>query len=56
MPDKAREDFDVKILPPRKAKGRYRKGEGFNRGLRAQRRPVRGDRLCWSEETIWLRT
>jgi hypothetical protein len=36
----ARKKFTVTVLPPCKAKGRYRKGEGFNRGVRVVRKPT----------------
>ena len=49
-----REGCDVTILPPRSAKGRYRKGEGFNKGLRANRTPIMGDAAFVNEAAIWL--
>ena len=42
---KLRKNYDVMILPPRVAKGRYPKGQGFNRGLTVPARIIRGDRL-----------
>lgn len=52
---KLRKNYDVIALAPRKAKGRYRKGQGLNRGLRVQRKPIMGDTIIHSEAAIWLR-
>jgi hypothetical protein len=52
---KARKNYTVTVLNPVKAKGRYRKGEGLNKGLRVKgRNPIRGDRLFHNEDAIWL--
>lgn len=52
---KRRENYVVEVLAPRAAKGRYRKGEGLNKGLRIKgRSPIRGDRLFHNEDAIWL--
>jgi len=49
-------NYDVIALPDRMAKGRYPKGQGFNKRTRIKgRKPVMGDRLSHSEDTIWLR-
>ena len=51
-----RKNYDVMVLRDAKAKGRFRKGEGFNRGPKVRRRPIRGDVIFTdSEELIWLR-
>lgn len=53
-----RKHFDVKVLPDRKAKGRYPKGQGFNKRTRTkQRRPMYVPPLHedGAENIIWLR-
>ena len=52
---KQRKNFDVNLLPPRSAKGRYRKGEGFNKGPHVHRTPIMGDALMTTEAAVWLR-
>lgn len=42
---KARKNYVTVTLTPRSAKGRYPKGQGFNRGLTVPSRVVRGDRI-----------
>lgn len=52
---KKRENYHVTILNPCKAKGRYRKGEGLNKGNRTKdRQPIMGDRMFHNEDAIWL--
>ena len=48
-------NYDVIVLRDAKAKGQYRKGEGFRRGPRVQRKPIMGDALMHNEDVIWLR-
>lgn len=51
-----RKNYDVVLLPDAKARGRYPKGSGFNKRTRIKgRKPVMGDRLSHTEDTIWLR-
>lgn len=53
---KHRKNYDVVVLNDAKAKGRYPKGQGFNKVTRIKgRKPVMGDRLIHSEDAIWLR-
>jgi len=53
---KLRKNYDVMVLRDAKAKGRYRKGEGFRRGPKVRRHPIMGDIVFTnSEELIWLR-
>lgn len=50
-----RKNYDVIVLPDRMAKGRYPKGQGFNKAPRATRKPVMGDRLIHADDALWLR-
>lgn len=52
---KLRKNYKVTVLASRKAKGQYRKGEGFNKSLHVDRTPVMGDAITTTERAIWLR-
>lgn len=54
---KMRKNYDVTVLPERKAKGRYPKGQGFNKRTRIKgRKPIMGDAIRLdNEDVIWLR-
>lgn len=51
-----RKNYDVVVLAPRKAKGRYPKGQGLNKRTRIKgRKPIMGDRMVHSDDVFWLR-
>jgi len=52
---KKRENYVVTVLNPVKAKGRYPKGQGLNKGNRIKgRSPIRGDRMFTNPDAVWL--
>ena len=48
-----RKNFTVVVLPPRMAKGRNPK-KNFSVPMRADRPPIRGDKILTHESTVWL--